>query len=503
VSGVIGIYLNAGAQAANANAAADAATATATATVPAATPTDEAARLAYFGLHALQHRGQEGAGIAVGDNNTIIEVKDLGLVAQVFKESGLRALTGHVALGHATYNVARCEKNMPQWQSTQPHMSSISHQLIALGFSGSLTNSKDVHRYLRDEKIHLDSSADAEAIAALIGKFTVETSHIREGIARTMSMVQGSYAAGIITESALYAFRDPLGISPLCIGEILFEDGENKGKRRGWVIASETCGLDIIGARYLRDLEPGEVVKVSEAGVETLLANPAPKPALCVFEYVYLARPDSEMAGLSMYESRVKLGKELAKEAFVDADIVIGAPDSGIPGAVGYAKESGIPYGEGLTKNRYVGRTFIEPTQALRQRGIRLKLNPMKHAVRGRRVIVVDDSIVRGNTSKQMVTMLREAGAKEVHMRVTSPPVVSPCFYGIDMSTSDQLIATQLTLEELRTSIGADSVAYLSLDGMVQATGIPADELCMACFDGNYPIDVGIDVDIDVGKDVS
>jgi len=468
VSGVIGVFLNQDVDS--------------TSCKVGASP-DEAARLAYFGLHALQHRGQEGAGIAVGDGRTIIEVKELGLAAQVFKESALRALTGHVALGHATYNVTRCEENdLPKWENAQPHIFSISKQLIALGFNGSLINSEEIQDFLQANNLSVDSDADAEAIAALIGKFTVETEHIREGIARTMNLVSGSYAAGLITESSLYAFRDPLGICPLCIGEL--PDG------RGWVIASETTGLDIVGARYLRDLEPGEVVKISAAGVETLIANPAPKPALCVFEYVYFARPDSEMAGLSMYESRLQLGAELAKGAPIEADLVMGVPDSGIPGAVGYAKESGIPYGEGLTKNRYVGRTFIEPTQALRNRGIRLKLNPMKHAVRGKRLIVVDDSIVRGNTTKQLVAMLREAGAAEVHLRITSPPVTSPCFYGIDMSTTDELIGAKLSIEEICKHVGADSLAYLSLEGMVRATGLPADELCMACFDGNYPIDV-------------
>jgi amidophosphoribosyltransferase len=431
----------------------------------------------------LQHRGQESAGIAVGDGHTIIEVKDLGLVPQVFKETGLRALTGHVALGHATYSLSRGKGDLPEWGDAQPHMFSIGKQIVALGFSGSLINSGEVFDYLNAQGISLDAQADAEAIAALVSKFTEETSHIREGIARTMNKVHGSYAAGIITESALYAFRDPLGICPLCIGELPDE--------RGLVIASETCGLDIVGARYLRDINPGEVVKISECGVETLMARPAPRPALCVFEYVYFARPDSEMAGLSMYEARLHLGEELARENPVEADLVMGVPDSGIPGAVGYAKKSGIPYGEGLTKNRYVGRTFIEPTQALRQRGIRLKLNPMKHAVRGKRIIVVDDSIVRGNTSKQMVAMLREAGAREVHIRVTAPPVISPCFYGIDMSTSEQLIGARQSVEEIREHIGADSLAYLSLDGMVKATGIDAGDLCMACFNGEYPIDVG------------
>ncbi|MCL2680808.1 MAG: amidophosphoribosyltransferase [Coriobacteriia bacterium] len=452
-----------------------------------AAATDDAARMAYFGLHALQHRGQESTGIAVGDGKTIIEVKDLGLVTQVFKESNLRALTGHIALGHATYLVSRDKGDMPLWEDAQPHIFSIGKQLIALGFNGKLLNSEEVQDYLSEHKLQLDSDADAEGIAALVGKYTEETGHIREGIARTMNRVHGSYAAGIISESALYAFRDPLGICPLCLGE-LRDDSDTV---RGWVIASETCGLDIVGARYLRDIEPGEVVKISEKGVETLMARPAPKPALCVFEYVYFARPDSEMAGLSMYEARHRLGVELAAEAPADADCVMGVPDSGIPGAVGFAKASGIPYGEGLTKNRYVGRTFIEPTHSLRQRGIRLKLNPMKHAVRDKRLVIVDDSIVRGNTSKQLVAMLREAGAREVHLRLTSPPVMSPCYYGIDMSSSDQLIAARLTCDEICDYIGADSLAYLSLEGLVRATGMSADTLCMACFDGNYPIGLG------------
>ncbi|MCL2526704.1 MAG: amidophosphoribosyltransferase [Coriobacteriia bacterium] len=473
MSGVIGVFLNKACGSGGDSAAALA--------------PDEAARLAYFGLHGVQHRGQEGAGIAVGDGRTIIEVKDLGLVTQVFKESALTALTGHIALGHAVYAVARRAGGLPDWDSVQPHMFSIGEQLIALGFSGTLINSEEIQAYCVDAGLQLDSDEDAEAIAALVGKFTEETSHIREGIARTMNLVSGSYAAGIITESAMYAFRDPLGICPLCLGELHDADGQV----RGWVIASETCGLDIVGAHYLRDIEPGEVVKISELGVETLIAKPAPKPALCVFEYVYFARPDSEMAGMSMYESRVRLGEALAAEAAIEADLVMGVPDSGIPGAVGYAKASGIAYGEGLTKNRYVGRTFIQPTQALRQRGIRLKLNPMKHAVRGKRLIVVDDSIVRGNTSKQLIAMLREAGAKEVHMRITSPPVIAPCHYGIDMSTSDQLIGAQLCVEDICRDIGADSLAFLSLEAMAGATSFDASELCMACFNGDYPIDVG------------
>ena len=450
---------------------------------PARAASDEAARLAYFGLHALQHRGQEAAGIAVGDGRTILEVKDLGLVAQVFKEADLRTLTGHIALGHAAYSTVSAGGEEPLWESAQPHIFSIGKQLLALAYNGNLINTAEVRTHLKQQDVRLSSDENAEAIAALVGEFTQGTSHIREGIARAMNLIRGSYAAGIITESALYAFRDPLGICPLCLGEL--------PEHEGWVISSETTGLDIVGAHYLRDIAPGEIVKISEAGVETQMASPAPKPALCVFEYVYFARPDSEMAGLSMYEARRRLGEVLAREAPAEADLVLGVPDSGIPGAVGYAAASGIPYGEGLAKNRYVGRTFISPTQSLRQRGIRLKLNPMKHAIAGKSIVVVDDSIVRGNTSKQLVAMLREAGAREVHLRVTSPPVISPCYFGIDMSTLDQLIAAQKNVEEIRNYIAADSLAHLSIEGMVEATGMNRGDLCMACFDRNYPMEIG------------
>ena len=443
---------------------------------------DEAARLAYFGLHALQHRGQGGSGIAVGDGRRIVELKDLGLAAQVFKEADLRTLEGRIALGHATYSAATSAGDEPLWWSAQPQMFSIGEQLIALAYNGSLVNTAEVRSRLAASGLRLRSDDNAEAIAALVGEFTEDSHHIREGIVRTMGVIRGSYAVGIITEAALYAFRDPLGICPLCLGE-LPEGG-------GWIVASETTGLDIVGARYVRDIEPGEVVKISEVGVETLMASQADRSAFCVFEYVYFARPDSELAGSSVYEARRRLGQVLAREAPAEADLVMGVPDSGIPASVGYAEASGVAYGEGLIKNRYIGRTFIQPTQSLRQRGIRLKLNPLKHAIRGKRLVVVDDSIVRGNTCKQMVTMLREAGAAEVHLRITSPPVIAPCYYGIDMSTPDQLIATHKEVEEVRKFVGADSLAHLSLDGMVEAVGLGRDELCMACFDRDYPLAV-------------
>jgi amidophosphoribosyltransferase len=442
-------------------------------------PGEEVARLTYFGLHALQHRGQESAGIAVGDGKTITTVKNLGLVTQVFEETDLKSLPGYVAIGHTRYSTTG---GSASWENAQPHMSSIGRQLIALAHNGNLINTDALRTGLIDHHVHLRSNSDSEAIAALVGEYTQQTSHIREGIRMTMEVIRGAYAVVLMTESALYAFRDPMGIRPLCIGEL------PAGK--GWVVASETTGLDILGAAYLRDLTPGEVVKISEDGVETLMAVPDARQALCIFEYVYFARPDSEMAGLSMYEARHRMGKILAAENPVEADVVMGVPDSGTPSAVGYAKASGIPYGEGLAKNRYVGRTFIQPSQMLRQRGIRLKLNPMRHAIEGKRVIVVDDSIVRGNTTKALVEMLRDTGAKEVHMRISSPPVKWPCFFGIDTDTREQLIGANKTIDEIRAHVGADSLGYLSMEGMVRATGMPPEAFCLACFNGTYPLDV-------------
>jgi len=444
-------------------------------------PGEDVARLTYFGLHALQHRGQESAGIAVGDNKTVTAMKNLGLVSQVFEETDLAALPGIVAIGHTRYSTTG---KSTQWENAQPHMSSIGRQLIALAHNGNLTNTAALRSEVQAQHMPLQSTTDSEALAALIGEITQRTHHIREAIAETMIRAQGAYAVVLITEMALYAFRDPLGIRPLCLGEL--PDG------RGWVVASETCALDIVGARLLREVEPGEVIKISEAGVETLSASPDPTrhPARCMFEYVYFARPDSIMTGLSLYEARYRMGEALAREYPVEADSVMGVPDSGTPAAIGYAHASGIPFVEGLAKNRYVGRTFIQPSQSLRQLGIRLKLNPMRFAIEGKRLVVVDDSIVRGNTTRALVQMLREAGAREVHMRISSPPVAWPCFFGIDTDNRSQLIGAHKTVEQIRAHIGADSLGYLSMEGMVGATGLTQDDFCLACFDGHYPLDV-------------
>ena len=441
-------------------------------------PGEDVARLTYFGLHALQHRGQESAGIAVGDGDTVTVTKNLGLVSRVFKESDLDSLTGNVAIGHTRYSTTGSSTS---WENAQPHLSAIGHQVIALAHNGNLVNTTLLRDALKDKGIRFRSTTDSEVMTTLVGYFTEKTSHIREGIRETMKLIKGAYAVVLTTEDAVYAFRDPNGVRPLVLGKL--DD-------RGWVVASETCALDIVGAEFVRDVAPGEMLKISNVGVEAEQAVPAEKPSLCMFEFVYFARPDSEMADCSLYEARRNMGAALAIEAPVDADMVMGVPDSGIPAAVGFAQASGVPYGEGLAKNRYVGRTFISPSQTIRQQGIKLKLNPLKHAIRGKRLIVVDDSIVRGNTTKKLVALLRETGAAEVHMRITSPPVQWPCFYGIDTDTQEQLIGATKTIEEIREHIGADSLAYLSLPAMVAATGAAAESFCLACFNGEYPIEI-------------
>jgi amidophosphoribosyltransferase len=440
---------------------------------------EDVARLAYFGLHALQHRGQESAGIAVADGHSLMVVKNLGLVPQVFTESDLTSLQGHIAVGHTRYSTTGASK---KWENAQPMISSIGPNTIALAHNGNLVNTASLRDELGTLGVRFRSTTDSEVMARLVDHFTQAHHSIRGGIRDAMRMMRGAYAVVLMSEEALYAFRDPNGVRPLVLGRLAEE--------RGWVVASETCALDIVGAEYVRDVEPGELIRVKDGVLESEQAVPPGKPSLCIFEFVYFARPDSVLYDCSLYEARRRQGASLAATAPVEADLVIGVPDSGVPGAVGYAQASGIPFGEGLVKNRYVGRTFISPTQLLRQQGIRLKLNPLRHIIEGKRLVVVDDSIVRGNTSKKLVQLLREAGAAEIHMRLTSPQVVWPCFYGIDTDTQEQLIAATHDLEEIREFIGADSLAYLPLDELVASTGRPAAEFCTACFDGDYPIEV-------------
>ncbi|MEG0476155.1 MAG: amidophosphoribosyltransferase [Raoultibacter sp.] len=441
-------------------------------------PDEDVARLTCFGLQALQHRGQESAGIAVGDGETIMVTKDLGLVTQVFNEASLAALPGCVAVGHVRYSTSGASSS---WEAAQPHISAIDDVLIALAHNGTLINTNTQRARLVAQGVQFRSSADSEVAAKVIGQATQQTHHLRDGIRTMMQSLEGAYAMVLASPDSLYAFRDAHGIRPLSIGKL---------PGGGWVVSSETCGLDIIGAEFVRDVEPGEIVRFNAEGMYAEQAIPAQKRASCIFEYVYFARPDSVLDGQSVYQARRNMGRILAQESSVEADLVLGVPDSGVPSAMGYALQSGIPYSDGIVKNRYVGRTFIAPTQAMRQMGIRIKLNPLPSVIAGKRLVVIDDSIVRGNTSKKLVAMLRTAGAKEVHMRIVSPEVMWPCFYGIDTDTQDQLIAANMTTEQMNDYIGTDSLAFISLEGLHASVHANHDDFCDACFSGEYPVDI-------------
>ncbi len=437
----------------------------------------DVARMTCFGLQALQHRGQESAGIAVGDGATILASKDLGLVTQAFNESALAALKGDLAIGHVRYSTSG---GVESWEAAQPHISAIDEVLIALAHNGTLVNTNALKARLVGHGVHLRAGTDSEAAAKIIGEVTRETHSLRDGIRTAMKMIEGAYAMVLASPDSLYAFRDPNGIRPLVIGQL--------PENRGWVVASETCGLDIVGATFVREVAPGEIIRFNKEGMISEVGVTPGKRSSCIFEYVYFARPDSVMDGQSVYLARREMGKILAREAPVEADLVVGVPDSGLPSAMGYSLESGIPYSNAIVKNRYVGRTFIEPTDEMRQMGIRIKLNPLPSIIKGQRLVIIDDSIVRGNTSKKLVTMLREAGAREVHMRIVSPEVRWPCFYGIDTDTQDQLIAANMTNEEMCKFIGADSLAFISVEGLHASVTCEHPGFCDACFTGNYPV---------------
>lgn len=437
----------------------------------------DVARMTCFGLQALQHRGQESAGIAVGDGATILASKDLGLVTQAFNESALAALKGDLAIGHVRYSTSG---GVESWEAAQPHISAIDEVLIALAHNGTLVNTNALKARLVDHGVHLRAGTDSEAAAKIIGEVTRETHSLRDGIRMAMKMIEGAYAMVLASPDSLYAFRDPNGIRPLVVGQLPDD--------RGWVVASETCGLDIVGATFIREVAPGEIIRFNKEGMVSEMGVEPRKRASCIFEYVYFARPDSVMDGQSVYLARREMGKILAREAPAEADLVVGVPDSGLPSAMGYSLESGIPYSNAIVKNRYVGRTFIEPTDEMRQMGIRIKLNPLSSIIKDQRLVIIDDSIVRGNTSKKLVTMLREAGAREVHMRIVSPEVRWPCFYGIDTDTQDQLIAANMTNEEMCEFIGADSLAFISVEGLHASVACKHPGFCDACFTGDYPV---------------
>jgi amidophosphoribosyltransferase len=447
-------------------------------------PGEEVAKLTYFGLYALQHRGQESAGIAVSNGSQILVFKDMGLVSQVFDETSLGSLQGHIAVGHARYSTTGASV----WENAQPTFRATAHGSIALGHNGNLVNTAELAELVAElpkengRAPKVAATNDTDLITALLAGQRAadgEPVTVEQAAHVVLPLVKGAFSLVFMDEGTLYAARDPQGIRPLVLGRL----------ERGWVVASESAALDICGASFVREIEPGEFVAIDENGLRSSRFAEA-KPKGCVFEYVYLARPDTDIAGRNVYLSRVEMGRRLAAEAPAEADLVIPTPESGTPAAIGYAEASGIPFGAGLVKNAYVGRTFIQPSQTIRQLGIRLKLNPLKEVIKGKRLVVVDDSIVRGNTQRALVRMLREAGAAEVHIRISSPPVKWPCFFGIDFATRAELIANGMTIDEIGTSLGADSLAYISIDGMIEATTIAKPNLCRACFDGEYPMDL-------------
>jgi amidophosphoribosyltransferase len=452
-------------------------------------PNEDVAKLAYFGLYALQHRGQESAGIAVSDGSRIVVHKEMGLVAQVFDEPALTALRGHIAVGHCRYSTTGASV----WANAQPTFRSTGTISLALGHNGNLINTRELAALLsgllggrEPGSTGIAATSDTDVLTALF--VSDPAGEVETAAATVLPLAKGAYSLVFMDEQTLYAARDPHGFRPLVLGRL----------DTGWVVASETAALDIVGARFVREIEPGELVCIDGRGVRSRTFA-APKPSGCLFEYVYLARPDTTISGRGVHATRVAVGRRLAAEHPADADMVIPVPESGTPAAIGFAEASGIPFGQGLVKNSYVGRTFIQPSQTIRERGIKLKLNPLRDVIAGRRLVVVDDTIVRGTTQRALVAMLREAGAREVHVRVAAPPVSWPCFYGIDFATRAELIAGRLSPEEICASIGADTLGYVSLAGLIEATTLPEDRLCRACFDGQYPVPVGED---DRGKHV-
>ena len=436
-------------------------------------PGDDVARLAYFGLFAQQHRGQESAGIAVSDGTNILVYKDLGLVSQVFNEATLTTLHGDLAVGHTRYSTT----GSTTWDNAQPVFKTDGVHSIALGHNGNLVNTSELAERVRGAGL---ATTDSDIVTTMIADRTPEAGSIEAAAMDVLPELRGAFCFVFMDERSVFAARDSHGVRPLSIGRL----------PNGFVVASETCALDIVGATLVRDVEPGELVRIDDRGLHAQRFAESPKRSLCVFEVVYLARPDSRLRERSVHEARREMGRILAREHPADADLVIAVPTTGHSAAQGFSEVSGIPYGDGLYKNTYVGRTFIQPSQSLRDRGVKLKLNPLPDSIRGKRLVVVDDSIVRGTTTKQIVQALREAGAAEVHIRITCPPIQWPCFYGIDMPTRQELIAADLTVDQIRSYVSADSLGYLSLDGMVAAAGDGKETFCRACFDGEYPIEI-------------
>ncbi len=438
----------------------------------------DVARLAFFALFALQHRGQESSGIATGDGQKIRLFTGMGRVSSVFTEESLSVLTGHIAIGHNRYSTSGSSRV----SNAQPIVVGNGVRTMAIAHNGNVINAARLHEELREKGYRFNGGTDTEVIANLILSAT-EPDWVGK-IRYAMRRLQGAYSIVLLTPNKLFAFRDPFGVRPLCMGTL----------DNGWVIASETCALDHIGADFLKEIQPGEIVSIDDNGVQSYPGG-SHRKGLCIFEHIYFARPDSVINGRLLYQARQAMGAGLAREHPVDADVVMGVPDSATAAGMGYASESGIPVIEGLIKNRYVGRTFIEPDQRLRDLGVKMKFNPLPQLLDGKRLVVVDDSIVRGTTTPSVIKILRKAGAKEVHLRICAPPIKYPCFFGVDMATRRELIAAQKSIEEIRQFIGADSLGYLSVDGLINAVGQPREDFCTACFTGDYPIPVQLEMD--------
>ena len=435
---------------------------------------DSPAKSVYYGLYALQHRGQEAAGIAVSDGKDIKCHKGMGLVNQVFNEEILSGLKGRIAIGHVRYSTT----GSSVLENAQPIVIDTRYGPIAVAHNGNLVNAEDLRHELKEKGFSFTGTTDSEVLAAMIA--ASKKDDFDEALTDTLRRCKGAFALVILTSDKLIAARDPSGIRPLSVGRL----------DRGYVVSSETCALDILGAQFMRDVSNGEIVVFSQEGISSRTYEISEREALCVFEYIYFARPDSVLHDRNVYEARFNMGKSLAKEHPVDADVIMPVPESGVPAAIGFSAESKIPYGEGLIKNRYIGRTFIQPSQEIRDLGVKLKLNPIREAVRGKKVVVIDDSIVRGTTSRQIVRLVRDAGAREVHMRISSPPTMNSCFYGIDTPTRAELIAANLSVEGIRKYIEADSLGYLSLKDLIRSISLPSKNLCLACLNGDYPVKI-------------
>ncbi len=445
-------------------------------------PGQEAAGLAALALFALQHRGQESAGLGVSDGRGVMVYKDLGLVDQVLDERRLQSLRGELAIGHCRYSTT----GSTIWENSQPTLRLGPRRAVAVGHNGNLVNTQQLLEELPGGRARLVGTSDTDLLTALLanepGEDTVAA------LANLLPRVKGAYALVVMDETRVIGVRDPFGLRPLVLGMLPTADGP------AWCLASETAALDVLGADYVRDIAPGEMVVLGEPGGLRSVQFAEGHEQLCVFELIYFARPDSYMLGRNLYEARRRMGEALAREAPGDADLVMPVPDTGAPAAAGYAEQSGLPYREGMVRNRYAGRTFIQPSQSLRQRGVTVKLSALREQVRGKRLIVVDDSIVRGTTTRQIVGLLRRAGAREVHLRISAPPIFNPCFYGIDTQIETELIASTRSIEEIREFVDADSLSYLSIEGVLEAIALPRDRFCFACFDGRYPVPVPYDV---------